>query len=78
MRGIVRSLQGSQNPLPLETLVKGIKEKSRSMAYVILVQENLVEFNTRIPTKQEFLIYFRHLRTEKGMTSLNMWTTYTA
>ena len=29
LRGIVRGLQGSQNPLGLETLVKGIKEKSR-------------------------------------------------
>ena len=29
LRGIVRSLQCSQNPLALETLVKGIKEKSR-------------------------------------------------
>ena len=35
-----------------------------------------VEFKTRIPTEQEFFIFFRPLRTEKGMASLNMWTAH--
>ena len=63
------------------TAVEGIKEKSRpayikAWAKFRLFQENSVEFETRIPTEQEFLTYFRHLRTEKGMASSTMWTTY--
>ena len=46
------------------------------MGYVKLFHKNSVEFKTRIPTEQEFLIFFRPLRTEKGMASLNKWTTY--
>ena len=46
------------------------------MGYVRLFHKNSVEFKTRIPTEQEFLIFFRHLRTEKVMASLNMKTTY--
>ena len=65
------------------TAVEGIKEKSRdlptlnqSMGYVRLFHKNSVKFQTRITTEQEFLIFFRHLRTLKFMASLNMWTTY--
>ena len=62
--------------------VEGIKEKSnlptlnRSMGYIRLFHKNTVVFKTRIPTEQEFHIFFKYLMTEKGMGSLNMWTTY--
>ena len=42
---------------------------NQSLGYIRL-------FGTRIPTEPEFLIFFRHLRTEKSIASLNMWTTY--
>ena len=46
------------------------------MGYVRLFHKISVEFKTRIPTEQEFLIFFRHLWTENSIASLNMWTTY--
>ena len=42
---------------------------NQSLGYIRL-------FGTRIPTEPEFLIFFRHLRTEKSIASLNMWTIY--
>ena len=59
------------------TAVEGIKEKRRpaniKSKYGL---RQTVQFKTRIPTEQEFLIFFRHLRKEKNRASLNMWTTY--
>ena len=51
------------------SLIKYIK----AWAKFRLLQEN-PEFKTRIQSKQEYLIYFRYIRTEKGMVSSTMWS----
>ena len=35
-----------------------------------------LEFDTRIPSEEEFSTYFRFLRQDKGLSTSTLWTTY--
>ena len=35
-----------------------------------------LEFDTRIPSEEEFSTYFRFLRPDKGLSTSTLWTTY--
>ena len=65
----------------LQTALLGIKERSRP-AYRKAWEEflaffgNQQDFEARVPTESEMIVYFRHLREELLRKSSTMWTTY--
>ena len=65
-----------------DLVFEGIKEKSRAKYKKAWNQfqdyhgEAREEFETRMPTEEEFLSYFKHLWNDQGYSSSTMWTLY--
>ena len=77
-----RVSMAESNILSNELVFEGIKEKSRAKykkaweQFLEYHRDAREEFENRMPTEDEFLLYFRHLRLEEGYSSSTMWTLY--
>ena len=65
-----------------QTAVEGIKENSRDkyikawISFKLFSDMDAGDFEMRMPSEEEFLAYFRHLRNDRKLASTTMWTTY--